>query len=657
MICLGVLLAYANSLTGPFVFDDLRGIVNNESIRKLWPLNDALNPPMHATGAGGRPIVNLSLAVNYAIGGLDVRGYHVFNMMVHGLVALVLMGFVRRTLMRPVLSQKFAGASLPLSFAVALLWALHPLQTESVTCVIQRSESLGGLFYLLTLYAFVRSIEGEKVRCWQIICVGVCLIGMATKEFIATVPVIALLYDRTFVAGTFKVAWQQRWRFYCGLMSTWLLLAYLVIVNESRAGMVGFGLGMSSWDYALTQCRAIVMYLKLSLWPSPLVLDYGSEVVTGLGEVWLQGVLLLVLVVATFVALVRKPVLGFVAFTFFSILAPSSSFIPLTTQTIAEHRMYLPLAGVLVLVVLGFYARLGKRVIPYAVALAVIAGIATAYRNQDYRTTTSIWSDTVEKSPDNPRARLNLGSSFSAEGRLEAALREFKAALRLDPQSAITVYNIGNVYLRMERFEEATKHYTQAIELDPDYGMAHYGLGCVLISMGRIEDSLAHFERAKELVPNNPTVLHSFASSLAHIGRLEEAMEHYDQVISLKPNDPVVHSEIGILLFKLKRYTEALPYFETALRINPRDARIRYRFAQLLMRLERYQTAARELVRVLRVRPNFPEGRNNLGIVLLELGQLSDAAAQFKEALRLKPDYAEAQRNLYRAEMLYDSRR
>ena len=208
IITFGVLLAYANSLNGPFVFDDTKGIVNNETIRSLWPLSKVLNPPMLATGAGGRPIVNLSLAINYAIGGLDVRGYHIANMLIHALAALVLFGLIRRTLLLSSLRQKFGAASQWLAISVALLWALHPLLTESVTGIIQRTESLGGLFYLLTLYAFVRSTEGGESRRWQIVCVGSSLIGMATKEIMATVPVIALLYDRTFIAGTFKAAWQ-----------------------------------------------------------------------------------------------------------------------------------------------------------------------------------------------------------------------------------------------------------------------------------------------------------------------------------------------------------------------------------------------------------------------------------------------------------------
>lgn len=657
VIVIGVFLSYANSISAPFVFDDLRGIVHNETIRNLWPLTDVLSPPKLATGAGGRPIINLSLAINYAIGGLDVRGYHIFNMVIHSLAALILLGLVRRTLLRPVMKDNYGDVALPLSFAVAFLWALHPLQTESVTGVIQRTESMGGLFYLLTLYAFVRSIEGKDTRRWQVICFLSCLIGMATKEIMATVPVIALFYDRTFVAGTFKDAWKQRGRFYGALMATWLLLAYLVVINESRGGMVGFGLGMSSWDYALTQCQAILMYLKLSLWPNPLVLDYGDGVVSGVSEVWLQGTVLLALVAATFVALVRKPVVGFVAFTAFSILAPSSSFVPLTTQTMAEHRMYLPLAGVMILVVFGLYRYLGKWVIPSAIAVAMVAGVATANRNKDYRSVVAVWQDTIEKRPENWRARSNLGAAYADEGKYVEAIGEFQMALRLDPDNTNAAYNIGNIYLRMERFEEAIEHYRKVLTLDPKHGMAHYGVGFGLVRMNRIGEAVEEFTLANEFRPGDPTILRSLASSQAHAGQFEAAITNYEKLLKRIPKDVDLTLEIATVLGEVGRNEEALNYYQQALLLDPLQPRVRFSMGLTLLKLQRYFTAANEFQQVLKTNPDLPDAHHALGLALMGMERWNEAAQEFKTALRLDPQYDQAQQNLDRVELLRDMRR
>jgi len=654
VIVFGVFLSYANSISAPFVFDDLRGIVHNESIRNLWPLTDALSPPKMATGAGGRPIINLSLAVNYAIGGMDVRGYHIFNMIIHALAALVLLGLVRRTLLRPVLKDKYGDVALPLSFAVSFLWALHPLLTESVTGVIQRTESMGGLFYLLTLYTFVRSVEGKHTMRWQVLCVLACLIGMATKEIMATVPVIALFYDRTFVAGTFKEAWKQRGRFYGALMTTWLLLAYLMVINESRGGMVGFGLGMSAWDYALTQCQAILMYLQLSLWPNPLVLDYGDAVVSGVSEVWWQGIVLLTLVAATFVALVRKPVVGFVAFTAFSILAPSSSFVPLTTQTMAEHRMYLPLAGVLVLLVFGLYRYVGKWVIPAAIGLAMMAGVATAHRNKDYRSVVAVWEDTIEKRPENWRSHSNLGAGYSDIGRFEDAVAAFEMALHLEPENINATYNIGNIYLRMERYDEAMDYYRQVLVLAPNYGMAYYGLGFCLVRTNQVSEAVLAFSKANELRPGDATILRSLASSQAFAGQIEAAITHYEKLLKLIPPDADVALEVAVLLGTAGRDAEALDYYQQALRLRPREPRVRFSMALTLLKLERYATAANELRQVLRANPDLPEGHHALGLALMGMELWDEAAREFETTLRLNPQYDEARQNLEQLALLRD---
>ena len=204
-IVVAVGLAYANSFGGPFVFDDEPAILENATIRKLWPLSGPLSPPREfGVTVAGRPVLNLSLALNYAISGTAPWSYHAFNVGVHALAALVLFGLVRRTLRGPLLVATHGGRAEEIAAAVALVWALHPLQTESVTYVIQRAESLMGLFYGFTLYAFVRATTSARPRGWLAAMVTSAVLGMGCKEVMATVPLVVLLYDRTFVAGGFE---------------------------------------------------------------------------------------------------------------------------------------------------------------------------------------------------------------------------------------------------------------------------------------------------------------------------------------------------------------------------------------------------------------------------------------------------------------------
>ena len=269
--------AYLNSFNGPFIFDDIESIPHNRTIRQM---DTALSPP-NAEGitVQGRPILNLSLAVNYALGGTDVWGYHVFNLAIHVLAALALFGIVRRTLLLPSMRDRFGPAAPYLAGAVAMLWALHPLRTESVTYVVQRAESLMGLFYLATLYCAIRSsLSGRPSGRWR--RWPPAALGMATKEVMVTAPVIVLLYDRTFLSGSFREAIRKRWGLYAALTACWAVLVCLMVHAGNRGGTAGFGAGdvLDGWSYARTQCWAILKYLLLTLWPNGLCLDYGSSI-------------------------------------------------------------------------------------------------------------------------------------------------------------------------------------------------------------------------------------------------------------------------------------------------------------------------------------------------------------------------------------------
>ena len=270
----------------------------------------------------GRPVPNLSLAVNYAIGGLNVEGYHVVNLAIHILAALALFGLVRRTLLLPALVERFGSASTGLALAVALVWALHPLQTESVTYIIQRAEALVGLFYLLTLYCLLRGATSARTWVWYAATVGTCAMGMASKEVMVSAPLVAVLYDRLFISGSFKESLRRQWGWYLALAATWAILGLLVYMSLGRGGTAGFNMGMSVWEYARTQFGCIMHYLRLAFWPSPLVLDYGDGTASQAADIIPYAIGVGLLLAATAVALARRPKWGFLGVWFFAILRP-----------------------------------------------------------------------------------------------------------------------------------------------------------------------------------------------------------------------------------------------------------------------------------------------------------------------------------------------
>jgi tetratricopeptide (TPR) repeat protein len=740
LIVLAGLVAYSNSFSAPFIFDDFPAIMDNPTIRHL---GSAWSPPHDVSGVTSRPVVNFSLAVNYALSGNAVWSYHATNLAIHILAALTLFGIVRRTLLRisecgrdaPWPSKlkrnrltpptTLAEAALPLAFTVALLWAVHPLQTESVTCIIQRTESLMGLFYLLTLYCFIRAVEGRSgftpdpsginpdlqpkrgnppnsqlpalnfqpstfnSRIWSLGSIFFCLLGMATKEVMVTAPLMVLLYDRTFVAGTFREAWKKRRQFYAALACTWILLGYLVITAGGKRGTAaGFGLGITPWTYALTQCRAIIHYLKLSVWPHPLVLDYGTKVVPHLAEVLPQAVAVVLLVLATIFCVWRRPALGFVGAWFFAILAPSSSVVPLIAQTVAEHRMYLPLAAVVVWVVLGLYRLIGRPAVYAGAGLAVLLTVLTLRRNEVYQNNIGLWRNTVAKCPDNARALYNLGyywaktpnrlsdaiaayeaalrinsnyvdahnalgnALFNLPGRLPDAMAQYKSALRIDPNSAEAHNNLGNALLKMPgRLPDAIAQYESALRIDSNSAEAHNNLGTALLKMpGLLPNAVGQYEAALRIDPDFAQAHFNLgAALLKEPDRLPDAMAQFQAALRINPDYVDAHNALGNALFSLPgRLPDAMAQYEAALRINPGSAEAHYNLGNALLNLPgRLPDAMAEYEAALRIKPDYAEAHNNLGNALLNLpGRLPDAIAEYKTALRLKPDYPEAHYNL-----------
>ena len=603
------LAAYANSLTGAFVFDDQSSVVENRSIRRLWPPGPLLLPPPEA-GICGRPFANLTVALNYAVHGLDVRGYHAVNLAIHVLAALALFGVIRRTLALPALAGRFGADARPLAFAAAALWALHPVATGSVTYISQRVESLMALCYLVTLYGFIRHAT-DGARRWAALAVAACLLGMASKEVMITAPVVILLYDRTFLAGSFRAALHRRWPLHLALAACWLFLAWLMLGAQLAHRGIGYSLGVSAFDYALTESRAVWTYLRLAVWPHPLVFDYGWAFVSGFAEAapYLAAVGTLVLLTA--LALWRRPAVGFLGAWFFIILSPSSSIAPIIQQPVAENRLYLSLAAVPVLAVLGLYA-LNRRTLVWWTVVALVFGGLTWRRNLDYRTPLALWTDTVAKRPDNARAHNNLGSALLAAGRTAEAMEQFETAARLQPAYAEPRQNLGVALLRLGRAAEAVDRFGEALRLRPDSADTLCNLGEALLAAGRPADALASFQQAVEVQPAHAPAHNNLSVVLLATGRVEEAIAEAETAIRLQPGFADAQYNLGNAIVQAGRPADAISRFETALRLQP----------------------------------GFAKAHNNLGVALLQTGRLAEAAGQFEATLRLQPDHAGARRNL-----------
>ncbi len=645
-IAAAAVAAYWGTFLAPLHFDDGPAITANTTLRHLAT---AFAPPVDAT-VGGRPVLNLSLALNYAISGTAVWSYHVLNLAIHVLAGLTLFGIVRRTL----LPRSGAAATL-IAFTSALLWTLHPLQTESVTYVIQRAESLMGLFYLLTLYCFIRgtAAEGRQCTLWHALAIAACLLGMGTKEVMVSAPLVVFLYDRTFAAGSFREAWRRRRWVHVGMAATWLVLPALVRSAHGRGGSAGYASGVSWWAYALTQMPAIVHYLRLSIWPHPLVFDYGSALARPSPAVLGCALAVAGLAAATAWALVKRPAAGFLGACFFAILAPSSSIVPVATETLAEHRMYLPLASVAVLAALGIHRCLARAALPACLALAAGLFAATWQRNAVYQSDEGIWADTVAKRPGNARAHNNLGYALSRiPGRLDDALAQYDEAIRLKPDYAQAHGNLAAALVGIPgRQDEALAQLEETLRLEPGVAEAHYNLGCALDKIpGRSGEAITLYEEAVRLAPDYAEAHYNLGCALGRIpGRLSEAIAQFEETIRIRPDSFEAHFNLGCALETLPgRLNDAVAQYQEALRLSPGRAGAHFNLGRALQTIPgRLGDAIAQYEEALRLDPGFAQAHFSLGIALEAVpGGRDGAIAQYEEALRLDPGFAAAHYNL-----------
>lgn len=564
------LLANFNTFTRPFIYDDVPSIRDNPTIRRLWPIWRVLSPPHEKDiTVTGRPLPNLSLAINYAMGGYDVWGYHALNLAVHILAGLTLLGIVRRTLLLPKFRDRFRTTADELSLAVAVLWVVHPLQTESVTYIIQRTESIMGLCYLLTLYCFIRGATEQRRHQWYSLCIAACAAGMASKEVMVSAPLMVMLYDRAFVAGSFREAWRRRWSLYLGLAGTWLVLGCLLIQSFPLRSTNSISRDVTPWQYFLTEPGVILHYLRLSVWPRPLCFDYFGWPIA---RTWLNVLPSVLGMVALLGAVAwdcwMNSAWGFLGAWFFLVLIPTSSFIPLDSPAY-EHRMYLSLAAVVVAGVMGIQALLGRRASAVFVALAIGLGLLTWQRNEDYRSEFSIWADTVAKRPGNARAQSNLGTALGQLGRTEEAIEHWTQALRMMPDLEEPHYGLGVVLAGQGKLPEAMNEWEQAVRIRPSYAEAHYNLGVAAEQMGKVDEAIAHYQQALKFRPSYAKAYNNLGSILLQRSRLTEAIDDFQRAVRIDPDFTEAHYNFGIALEQAGRIQEAIQEYGTAVTLNP----------------------------------------------------------------------------------------
>ena len=657
---------YWNSLGNPFVFDDRPTIADNPFIRSFstfWQADKG-------SALTGRPIVAFTFALNYASGGLDVLGYRLVNIGLHLACGLLLYAIVRRTLALPSLRERFsAGAAAGIALAVALIWTLHPLNTEVVDYLTQRTESMMAVCYLLTMYAAVRSVQAVRGGAWQIVGVVACAAGMLCKETMVAAPLMVVLFDWVFVFRSAGEAFARRWRFYGALAATWVVLAYGVS-TASREWSGGYATTfVSAWSYLLNQAEVITHYLELVIWPQRLVAYYGWSLPATVSSVLPSLVFVTICAIGAVVLFIRRPRLGFLAVWFFITLAPTSSFAPIAAEVGADRRMYVPLIGLIALVVLA--ARLvierltqppasravrdsrrdGPRTAIISATLVIVVcvalGMRTVARNRDYADELRLSQTTLEAWPSGV-AHSMVGLSLAKLNRHDEAARALRHAV---VDYAPAGYDLGAQLFLLGQLDEAAAVLQRFVQAEPGMfttNAAHTVLGRIRLSQHREAEAASEFALALAGPMPDPQAHALLGELLLDQQQFTAAVDHYRAYLQTAPSDAQAFGNLGIALASANRPVEAVAAFRRAAELQPGNASAHENLARMLVEAGDAPGAAAAAQQALALDPASAAAHDLLGQALVAQRRIPEAREHFLRALQIDPGFQDAREHLRR---------
>lgn len=650
-----VCVLYGSTLFHSFHYDDIPSILEKPWIRGLDKIPDLL------TQWNIRPVLVFSFNINHAISGFNVWSYHVVNILLHlGVVFLVyrlafqILKFLERC------GKKPPALWSPIPYLAAVIFAVHPLATQSVTYISSRSSLLATLFYLATIILFFKAFdatrkkEGEPYR-WTFIAAGLCLLlGALSKEIIVSIPAILFLYHYYFYSGETFRKWIT-----CAYAPILLvgmpIVIFIVWRVFSQGGILPTGeTYLSGATYFLTQSFVIPFeYFWKMLFPINQSIDVNFPIRSDWGVLAnYAGFLALgIFVVALCRVTSVSRVAGFGLVWMLITILPTSSFVPLHDVAV-EHRTYLPLVGYALFLAATLHGLakllLQKRMLCHCtqiltVAIIVCYGLLLVNRNAVWKNEITLWSDAKEKAPGLVRPYNNLGQAYDQRREYLKAIREFEAALKIQPNYVFALSNLGNVYGKMNNFPQAIDKFRRVLALQSDYAPAHYNLARALQAVSKPGEALAHYHKAILLVPHFEQAIYNYALLAMQMGKREEAVKYFGKFIDLKPTSERGYFGLGNTYLLMGKFDEAEQSFHQALQVKPDYLLALINLAMAQTQADHIDQALASYQDIMKRSPGIAGVHKNLGLIYAQhKNDPAQAIQHFEESLRLAPNQPEA---------------
>jgi tetratricopeptide (TPR) repeat protein len=655
-------VVFGQTLGYKFVnFDDNAYVYENPEVAPGLTLKGIVRAFTHIHASNWHPLTWISHMLDCQLYGLNPGGHHLTNILLHAATAILLFLVLRR----------MTGALWRSAF-VAAVFAIHPLRVESVAWVAERKDVLSGVFFMLTIGAYVCYVEESKVRgpkskvLYSLTLVAFAL-GLMCKPMLVTLPVVLLLLDYwplgRVAGGEWRVTGEKG-----GKPSTLnpqlstLLLEKLPLFGLATASCVITIFAQTEAVRSFEQISlsgrvgnaliSYVAYLGQMFWPSDLAVLYPFRAGdVGVSRVGLSLVVLAGISTGVFF-LRRRPYFLTGWLWYLIMLVPVIGILQVGLQARADRYTYLPQIGLYLLLTwaaadlcAGWRQRrvvLGGCATIILTALIFCARVQTSY----WQNSESLWTHTLACTSDNDIAYNGLGIALLEKGNVDDAIIHFQKALQLNPDAAKVQNNLGNAFLRKGNVDEAISHYQKVLQIRPDYAEIHYNLGNALLRKGSVDDAIVHFQKALQIKPDYTDARFNLGSVLLRRGRVDEAIVQFQKALQIRPDYAEVHYNLGNALFQRGSVDEAISQYQRALQIKPDYAEAHYNLGNAFFQQGHVDEAIAHYQKALEIKPDHAEAHYNLGNALLKEGSVDEAIVHYQKALEIKPGYAEAHYNL-----------
>lgn len=601
---------YIHSIGHGFVGDDWDFIVNSKFIKdwrniRIFFTADYLKLPPNEVDVQ-RPLMTLSLMLDYQIWGLEPAGYHITNVVFHALNSVTLFYLISAIIPGGLFAPTVAAS----------IFALHPIQTEAVNAVSFREDLLVTLFCLLSIILFLKGMRSARKKMFFAVAITMYILALMSKEMAITLPMMLFLIHLT-RERSFTPVIKEKW-FYAGLLVVSLLFVGILSFLEYPLGKsIPGSFGIVRYALNLPTITGISCnYLRLFIFPINLSIShdfprYKSFFQLDAGVCWIG---ILILIGSGFYCMIRKPVIGLFILWFFITIVPVSGIVPIM-EPVAERYLYFPSIGPIVLFSIfltGVWHR-KRQTLPFLAMLLLTYSVLTIERSRLWRDDYLIWRDAARKATESAHVHTYLGIAAYREGKLDESILELKKAESLNPNSALL-------------------------------SIIYHNMGLAYEAKGMHGDARDAYSRALSLNPYDVKVYYSIAVARTKEGKYLDAIEAFKKILYINPADKTVHYEMGLLYDKLGDYQQAAKEYRDALDVEPINAGVN--LGVIYAKNGDYSRAVHEFKKVIDLDPANVQAHLNLGMAYLFSGERTLAVDEFKKVLESDPKNPVAQNYL-----------